>query len=128
MRAILHELTEVERQAPAVAGRLDQDRIAVAGHSLGGFTCSLLLGVRLQDDDVSDARIRAGILLASQGRGGADLTSENAARFLFFGVEFRGINAPTLVVCGADDDPTSRLGGPDWHADPFHGAPGADSL
>ena len=128
MRAILDQLAEVERQAPAAAGRLDHDRIAVAGHSFGGFTCSLLLGARLQDEDFSDPRIRAGILLASPGRGGADLTPENAARFPFFDVDFSGISTPTLVVCGADDDPHFTPRGPDWHADPFHEAPGAEAL
>jgi predicted dienelactone hydrolase len=128
MRAILDQLTEVEGQAPAVAKRLDHDRIAVAGHSFGGFTCSLLLGARLQDEDFSDPRIRTGILLASPGRGGADLTPENAARFPFFDVDFSGINTPTLVVCGADDDPHFTPRGPEWHADPFHDAPGAEAL
>lgn len=128
IRAILDQLAEVERQAPAAAGRLDHDRIAVAGHSFGGFTCSLLLGARLQDEDFSDPRIRAGILLASPGRGGADLTPENAARFPFFDVDFSGISTPTLVVCGADDDPHFTPRGPDWHADPFHEAPGAEAL
>jgi len=128
MRAILDQLAEVERQAPAAAGRLDHDRIAVAGHSFGGYTCSLLLGARLQNEDFSDPRIRAGILLASPGRGGADLTPENAARFPFFDVDFSGISTPTLVVCGADDDPHFTPRGPDWHADPFHEAPGAEAL
>lgn len=128
MRAILDQLAEVERQAPAVAGRLDHDRIAVAGHSFGGHTCSLLLGARLQNEDLSDPRIRAGILLASPGRGGAALTLENAARFAFFDVDFGGISTPTLVVCGADDHPHFTPRGPDWHADPFHEAPGAEAL
>lgn len=128
MRAILDQLAEVERQAPATAKRLDHDRIAVAGHSFGGFTCSLLLGARLLDEDFSDPRIRAGILLASPGRGGADLTPENAARFPFFDVDFGGISTPTLVVCGADDDPHFTPRGPDWHADPYHDAPGAQAL
>ena len=128
MRAILDQLTEVERQAPAVAGRLDHDRIAVAGHSFGGLTCALLLGARLHGEDFSDPRIRAGILLAAPGRGGADLTPENAERFPFFEVDFSGIGTPTLVVCGADDDPHFTPRGPEWHADPFHDAPGAESL
>lgn len=128
MRAILDQLAEVERQASAVAGRLDHDRIAVAGHSFGGFTSSLLLGACLKDEDFSDPRIRAGILLASPGRGGAELTPENAARFPFFDVDFSTINTPTLVVCGADDNPHFTSRGPDWHADPFHDAPGAEAL
>ncbi|MGO4852311.1 alpha/beta hydrolase family protein [Phaeovulum sp. W22_SRMD_FR3] len=128
IRAILDQLAEVERQAPAVAGRLEHGRIAVAGHSFGGFTCSLLLGARLQGEDFSDPRIRAGVLLATPGRGGADLTPENAERFPFFDVDFSGIRVPTLVVCGAEDNPHFTPRGPEWHADAFHDAPGADAL
>ena len=84
MRAILDKLGQTERQAPAIAGRLEHHRIAVAGHSFGGHTCSLLLGGRLQAEDFSDPRICAGVLLATPGRGGSDLTPEHAIRFPFF--------------------------------------------
>lgn len=128
MRAILDQLAEVERQAPAIAGRLEHDQIAVAGHFFGGHTCSLLLGGRLQAEDFSDPRIRAGILLATPGRGGTDLTPEHAARFPFFDVDFSGIDVLTLVVCGAEDNPYFTPRGPEWYADVFHDAPGADAL
>ncbi|MCO6391788.1 dienelactone hydrolase [Aliihoeflea aestuarii] len=128
MRAVLDRLEEVERQAPAVAGRLDHGRIAVAGHSFGGLTCSLLLGARLNGEDFSDSRISAGILLATPGRGGTDLTRESAARFPFFDVDFSHLDIPTLVVCGAEDDPHFTPRGPEWHADAFHDGPGAEAL
>lgn len=128
MRAILDQLDEVERQAAAVAGRLDHGRIAVAGHSFGGHTSALLLGARLEGEDFSDPRIGAGVLLAAPGRGGDDLTPESAARFPFFDVDYSLIRKPTLVVCGADDDPHFTPRGPDWHADAFHDAPGANAL
>lgn len=66
--------------------------------------------------------------MATPGRGGADLTPENAVRFPFFDVDFSGIELPTLVVCGAEDDPHFTPRGPEWHADAFHDAPGADAL
>lgn len=128
MRAILDQLAEVERQAPAVAGRLDHYRIAVAGHSFGGHTCGLLLGAGLDGEAFSDPRIRAGILLAAPGRGGTDLTPDHAERFPFFDVDFGGISVPILVVCGDGDDPHFTPRGPEWHADAFHDAPGADAL
>ncbi|MES2143778.1 MAG: dienelactone hydrolase, partial [Pseudomonadota bacterium] len=128
MRAILDQLDAVERQAPAVAGRLDHDRIAVAGHSFGGHTSALLLGARLDGEDFSDPRIGAGVLLAAPGRGGDDLTPESAARFPFFDVDYSAIQKPTLVVCGAEDNPHFTPRGPDWHADAFTDAPGANAL
>ncbi|WP_018690382.1 alpha/beta hydrolase family protein [Ahrensia kielensis] len=128
MRAILDQLDEIERQAPAVAERLDHLQIAVAGHSFGGHTCALLLGASLNGENFSDPRICAGILLATPGRGGNDMTPESAERFPFFDVDFSRIEKPTLVVCGADDDPHFTSRGPDWHADAFYGAPAADAL
>jgi predicted dienelactone hydrolase len=128
MRAILDQLDAVERQAPAVAGRLDHGRIAVVGHSFGGHTSALLLGARLHGEDFSDPRIGAGVLLAAPGRGGDDLTPESAARFPFFDVDYGAIHKPTLVVCGAEDNPHFTPRGPDWHADAFHDAPGANAL
>lgn len=128
MRAVLDQLDAVERQAPAVAGCLNHDRIAVAGHSFGGHTSALLLGARLQGEDLSDPRIGAGVLLAAPGRGGDDLTPESAARFPFFDLDYSAIRKPILVVCGAEDNPHFTPRGPDWHADAFRDAPGPNAL
>lgn len=128
IRATIDRLVDVERQSPAVAGRLCHDKIAIAGHSFGGQTASLLLGARMQGEDFSDPRITAGILLATPGRGGADLTPESHARFPFFDVDFSTICTPTLVVCGAEDNPHFTSRGPEWHADAFCDAPGANAL
>ena len=128
IRTIIDQLAEVERQAPAVSGRLDHSRIAAAGHSFGGHTVGLLLGAKLDGEDFSDPRISAGILLAAPGRGGKDMTEENAARFPFFDVDFSKLTTRTLVVCGDSDDPHFTTRGPEWHADAFHDAPGAEAL
>lgn len=102
--------------------------VAAAGHSFGGHTVGLLLGARVAGEDFSDPRITAGILLATPGRGGRDLTQENAARLPFFDVDFSTLTARSLVVCGEADDPHFTTRGPEWHADAFHDAPGADTL
>ncbi len=128
LRTILDQLLEVERQAPSVAGRLDHSRVCAAGHSFGGHTVGLLLGAQLNGEDFSDPRISAGILLTAPGRGGKDMTEENAARFPFFDVDFSTLTTRSLVVCGDMDDPHFTTRGPDWHADAFDDAPGADAL
>lgn len=128
IKSILDRLPEAEYQAPSVAGRLDHARIAAAGHSFGGHTVGLLLGARVAGEDFSDPRIKAGILLAAPGRGGRDLTQENAARFPFFDVDFSTLTTRSLVVCGDADDPHFTTRGPEWHEDAFHDAPGADTL
>ncbi|MGE8106422.1 alpha/beta hydrolase family protein [Allorhizobium sp. NPDC080224] len=125
---IIDRLSDIEERAPAVAGRLDRDRIAAVGHSLGGHTVSLLLGAQLHGEQFGDPRIKAGILLTTPGRGGKDLTQENAERFPFFDVDFSPLKTPTLVVCGADDNPRFTARGPEWHADAYHDATGAHAL
>jgi predicted dienelactone hydrolase len=128
IRTIIDRLSDIEERAPAVSGRLDHNRIAAVGHSLGGHTVSLLLGAQLHGETFGDPRIKAGILLTTPGRGGKDLTEENAARFSFFDVDFSHMRTSTLVVCGADDNPRFTSRGPEWHADAYHDGMGAHSL
>lgn len=128
VKAILDQLREIERQAPAVAGRMDHLRIAAVGHSLGGHTVGLLMGAQLNGEDFSDPRISAGTLLTTPGRGGKDMTEENAARFPFFDVDFSTLTTHSLVVCGDMDKPHFTTHGPEWHADAFHDAPGAKAM
>lgn len=82
----------------------------------------------MNEEDFSDPRISAGILLAAPGRGVKDMTEENAARFPFFDVDFSALTTRSLVVCGDADDPHFTRRGPEWHADAFHDAPGAEAL
>ncbi|PYE21793.1 putative dienelactone hydrolase [Rhizobium sp. PP-CC-3A-592] len=127
MKAILDQLPEVERQAPSVAGRMDHSRVGAAGHSFGGHTVGFLLGAQLNGEDFSDPRILAGILLAAPGRG-KNMTEENAVRFPFFDVDFSTLTTRSLVVCGETDDPHFTTRGPEWHADAFNDAPGAEAM
>ncbi|MCB9760759.1 MAG: alpha/beta fold hydrolase [Alphaproteobacteria bacterium] len=136
MTRILDHLGAIEAAVPDLRGRLDADRVAVVGHSMGGHTASLLLGARLIDPqsssevDLRDARIRAGVVLAAPGRGGDALTEYVRERWPFFiTMDFSTMSTPALVVAG-DQDPSTFLTvmGPDWHADPYHLAPGPKSL
>ncbi|KOT51957.1 MULTISPECIES: alpha/beta hydrolase family protein [Streptomyces] len=136
MTHVLDQLAEVETAVPQLAGRLDRSRVAVAGHSMGGHTASLLLGARLTDPDdgtevdLTEPRIKAGVLLAGPGRGGDALTPFVAENWPFFTTtDFSKMATPTLVVAGDEDDSAHlTVNGPDWHADPYTLAPGPKSL
>jgi predicted dienelactone hydrolase len=135
MTRILDGLDALERAFPAVAGRMDRDRVAVIGHSLGGHTASLLLGARHTasrgeaEVRLADPRIQAGVLLAAPGRGDA-LSAFAAENYPFFStLDFSTMTAPALVVAGDADDSTHlTVAGPAWHADPYALAPGPKSL
>ncbi|WNZ09409.1 alpha/beta fold hydrolase [Streptomyces sp. 11x1] len=133
MSHILDRLDEIEKAVPLLAGRIDHTKIAVAGHSFGGFTSSLLLGARVTDDgeEVSllEPRIKAGVLLAAPGRG--DVLNGPMADMLpvFRTIDFSTMTTPVLVVAGDEDDSRHFTDmGPDWHADPYTLAPGPKVL
>ncbi|MED7924203.1 chlorophyllase [Nonomuraea sp. LP-02] len=131
---VLDRLDAVEAAVPGLAGRLDHDRIAVAGHSWGGQTASMLLGARVLDaagrpgEDLSDRRVRAGVLFATPGSGGADLTPFAAEHFPFMNPDFTRMTTPALVVAGDQDRSALSVRGPDWFTDPYRLSPGGKSL
>ncbi|MFJ1734910.1 alpha/beta hydrolase family protein [Streptomyces sp. NPDC088254] len=136
MTRVLDQLEAIEEAVPQLAGRLDRSRIAVAGHSMGGHTASLLLGARLTDPhdgtevDLADPRIKAGVLLAAPGRGGDALTEFTVENYSFLlTTDFSTMTTPALVVAGDQDDSAFlTVSGPDWHTDPYTLAPGPKSL
>ncbi|MFJ8936726.1 alpha/beta hydrolase family protein [Streptomyces sp. NPDC102365] len=134
MKRVLDGLDLLEAAVPGLGGRLDRSRVAAAGHSFGGQTAGNLLGLRVLDPvskeeaDLSDARIKAGVLLATAGKGGADLTPFAAEHFPFMNPSFANMATPALVVAGDRDDSPLSVRGPDWLADPYFLSPGDKSL
>jgi fermentation-respiration switch protein FrsA (DUF1100 family) len=134
MKRILDQLDALAAAVPGLGGRLDQSRVAATGHSFGGQTAGNLLGLRVLDpvskteEDLSDPRVRAGVLLAAAGRGGADLTPFAAEHFPFMNPSFDHMTTPALVVAGDKDDSPLSVRGAEWLTDPYFGSPGAKSL
>jgi predicted dienelactone hydrolase len=136
MTRILDQIDVIEAAVPQLPGRVDRTKVAIAGHSMGGHTASLLLGARLTDPrdgtevNLAEPRIRAGVLLAAPGRGGAALSAFAAGHYSFFSTtDFAEMTAPALVVAG-DQDASAHLTvrGPEWHTDPYYLSPGPKSL
>ncbi|MEU8825129.1 chlorophyllase [Streptomyces sp. NPDC048636] len=136
MTRVLDRLDVIEAAVPQLRGRLDLGKVAVAGHSMGGHTASLLLGARLTDPhdgtevNLAEPRIKAGVLLAAPGRGGDAVTDFVAENYSFFlTMDFSRMTAPALVVAGDKDSSTHlTVRGPDWHTDPYVLSPGPKSL
>ncbi|MFE6331729.1 alpha/beta hydrolase family protein [Streptomyces sp. NPDC057798] len=136
MSHILDHLDMIEHAVPQLAGRIDHAKVAVAGHSLGGFTAALLLGAGLTDPATGnlvhllEPRIKAGALLAPPGRGGDAYNGPMAKQWPIIGaVDFSTMTTPALVVAGDKDDPRHFTDiGPSWHADPYTLAPSPKTL
>jgi predicted dienelactone hydrolase len=130
MKRILDQLELLEAAVPGLGGRVDRSRIAAAGHSFGGQTAGILLGLRVHEgEDLSDSRVKAGVLLATAGRGGADLTPFAAENFPWLkNPSFADMAAPALVVAGDHDNLPLTVRGPDWTTDPYFLSPGSKSL
>lgn len=131
---VIDRLDAAAATVPGLAGRLDHDRIAAAGHSWGAQTVSMLLGARVLDadgtpgKDMSDPRVKAGVLLAAPGTGGTDLTPFAADNFAFMNPSFAELTTPTLVVAGDADQSLLSVRGPEWFTDAYRLSPGARSL
>lgn len=130
----LDRLDTLETTIPGLQGRIDHHRIAVAGHSWGAQTAGTLLGARVLDDqgepgeDLSDPRVKVGVLLAAAGTDEGTLTPFAAEHFPFMKPSFATMSTPTLVVAGDSDQSALSTRGPDWWTDAYHLGPGATDL
>ncbi|MEV0331697.1 chlorophyllase [Nocardia sp. NPDC050717] len=133
LRWVLDGLDEVEAAVPGLRGRVDHERVAVAGHSWGAQSASTLLGARVLDangepgEDLSDPRVRAGVLLAVTGLGD-QLSPFAAEHFPFMRPSFAAMTTPALVVAGDNDHSHLSTRGPDWFTDAYTHSPGEKSL
>jgi dienelactone hydrolase len=129
---ILDALPSLTRSLPWLEGRVSHERVAAAGHSFGGQTVSMLLGGRMQghgaSEDLRDPRVKAGVLLASGGRGGADLSDFARQYTPWLDMAFEHLVTPTLVVAGDADQSPLTVRGPDWFVDPYELSPGGRAL
>jgi dienelactone hydrolase len=131
---ILDDLETVVGAVPGLGGRVDTARLAVAGHSWGGQSVGMLLGARVLDadgqvgEDRTDPRVRAGVLLATTGVAGDDLTPFAQEHFPFMRPDFTRLRTPSIVVAGDRDQSALSTRGPDWFTDVYHRSPGARHL
>jgi dienelactone hydrolase len=110
IRTIVDRLAEIEASVPGLGGRVDRERIAAVGHSLGGHTVSLLLGMQVLDPsddrekDLSDPRIRAGVIIGAPGIGDEHLAEWARTNYPMLGFnDFSSMTGTALVIAGDKD-------------------------
>jgi dienelactone hydrolase len=109
---LIDSLPEIVRKVPALEGRVDANRIGAAGHLIGAYASSLLVGMRVftrrEVVNLEDERVDAALLLSPQGRG-QGLTEDS----------WLNISRPMLVIAGSHT-PSRRTGNPpEWRTEPF---------
>ncbi|MCL1872273.1 MAG: chlorophyllase [Promicromonosporaceae bacterium] len=131
---VIDDLPTVLGAVPGLADRADTERLAVAGHSWGGQSVGMLLGARVlgadgqPGEDRTDPRVKAGVLLATTGLGGDDLSPFARQAFPFMSPDFDRLATPALVVAGDNDRSPLSTRGPDWFTDVYFRSPGARAL
>lgn len=134
LERVIDDLDTIVAAVPGLTDRTDRTRLAVAGHSWGGQSVSMLLGARVvgtdgqPGEDLTDTRVKAGVLLATTGIGGDNLTPFAQQHFAFMSPAFDRLTTPTLVVAGDHDQSPLSTRGPDWFTDVYALSPGAQNL
>ena len=134
LTSVLDQLDVIEAAVPELGGRIDRDRVAVAGHSWGAQSASALAGARVFNaagtpgPSMAYPRLKAAVLLCLPGTGGAHLTPFAAENFPFMNPDFADMSTPSLVVAGDHDDSPLTVRGPDWFTDGYRLSPGATDL
>lgn len=134
LEQVINDLETIIAAVPGLTGRVDTDRLAVAGHSWGGQSVGMLLGARVvgadgqPGEDRTDGRVKAGVLLSTTGFSRGDLTPFAQENFAFMSPDFTQLNTPSIVVAGDQDQSLLSTRGPDWFTDVYHYSPGAQHL
>jgi dienelactone hydrolase len=130
MTFILDHLDDMEAAVPGLAGRLDRERIAAVGHSMGGHTVDLLCGAQMADPvsgesvTLRDDRVKVGVPMAPPGLG-RDLAEWASTHYpVLKSTTFDTMITPTLIVVGENDHNPHFSAREDWRSDAYRLSPG----
>jgi predicted dienelactone hydrolase len=118
---VLDSLDEVERQIPALQGKMDRARIGVGGHSFGAMTAMLVGGAVIHVQGTApasygDSRVRAIEVISGQGETPKmGLTKQS----------WENMNLPMLDMTGSRDLGVGRRP-VEWRRTPFDLSPAGD--
>jgi predicted dienelactone hydrolase len=110
---LIDSLPTLENRVPQLAGKLDTERLGVAGHSMGSYTSEAIAGATVDlpgrpAANLADPRAKAILCLSPQGPGQFGLTEHS----------FDGIRLPYLGITGTLDS-LGPMASPAWHRIPF---------
>ncbi len=117
----LHELSRLNREDELWQGRLDLNRVGVAGHSYGAFTSLALAGQIFRGRDgreisLADSRIKAAVALSPPAP--PDRAWRERA--------YQGVHIPVLHLTGTRDKSVVTSTRPEERREPYNHIDGAD--
>lgn len=124
MSLMLDRLDEIREKAPVLGGRIDTQRVAAAGHSMGALTASVVAGLQLTGPDggtrdLRDPRFKVALLL--NGPGPMAPIAERG---------WAGLTLPLLVSTGTADQ--AQMAGPgatwEWRLSTYGLSPPGDKF
>jgi len=115
---VINSLSNIEKLAPQLSGKLDRRHIGVGGHSFGAYTASLIGGTTILlpgrdgQQSFADKRVSAVLLLSPQGEGRMGLTASS----------WDNLRLPMLLMYGSlDFGPWGEASA--WRSEAFEKAP-----
>jgi predicted dienelactone hydrolase len=110
---VLDSLSDLQKRIGGLSGRMDSNRIGVAGHSMGSYTAEAMGGARVDlpghaETNFSDARVKAILCLSPQGPGQFGLNAHS----------FDKVSLPYMGVTGSLDS-LGPVASASWHKIPF---------
>lgn len=134
MRSVLERIEEIEVAVPGLEGRLDRNRIAAVGHSMGGHTVAMLAGMAVNDPvsgevvSLPEERFRAFVMFGTPGTG-ADIAPWGREHYsVLGGTDFSPMRSRVLVVAGDKDANPNFSERQDWRTDAYTRSPGPKCL
>ena len=116
---LLDQLNLLEQTYPELQGKIDRDKIGVAGHVHGAFTAMLLGGARTFPGATvyGDPRVKAIVAMSPPGPGPSrGLTDES----------FAELRTPTLFITGTAEEGANQTETTEWRRIGYNLAPAGD--
>lgn len=116
IKLLLSQFATIEKAVPALKGRLDSEKVAVAGHSFGAHTSQLIGGLTTGGISFRDARVKCVVCISPQGE------SENLPKSAW-----KTFTTPALFITGSKDaSPIQKGKGGKWRRGAYVNAPAGD--
>jgi predicted dienelactone hydrolase len=117
---VIDSLDSLQKTVPALAGRVDAQRIGVGGHSFGAYTAMLIGGVTVdlggyKGRSFRDERVGCILPISGQGTGQQGLTDTSWA----------ALTLPMMTITGSRDRGAGGQG-VEWKKEPFRLSPPGD--